>query len=169
MDVATESIPTQSRLSLEELEALPEFQNLTDKQARLVKTFLATNNRDSAVKAGYGADMTAEQVRVGTYVYFNAPRVAACIDRVLGVGAKERLLADLDSLIRNSRATSQQVRAAELKMHALGLKPEQPAELSPEVQELISKVVRDGIQERLAELSQPNGSDQQCEEKRRTK
>jgi hypothetical protein len=120
----TETQPTQScsRPTPDEIAALPEFQILSDKQQALVRTYFATGSKSEAVRAGYGNDMTAEQVRIGSYVYFASPRVMRCLDRVLG------------------------------------LKPQQPAELSQEMQELIATQVRDEIRERLGDLLQPTNS-----------
>jgi hypothetical protein len=110
-------MPTKERLTLEQLQATPVFGDLTQRQQKLVETFIATNgDRIASVLAAYSVK-TPSSARILAYEYFSSPRVIAAIAAYFQTSPLESFKAEVRKAYRNSKLSVAQIEA--LKLHAV--------------------------------------------------
>lgn len=116
---------TPNRMPLAELEVLPEYLRLTQKQKLFVATYcefgLADGNYDAveAARVAYQCK-NREVARIMSYSLMQNIRIIAVLNRHFNATPIEEFLAMLDKAINNKKLTVAQIQALRLKCEILG-------------------------------------------------
>jgi hypothetical protein len=114
-------------LTLDQIGALPDFQQLTGKQANLVLYYLKARGeglrendaRLRAVEEAY--QLTGESARLATYSAFQNPRIEFCLDQIFDIPEHERIMRVLRRATRSCKTTNAQVKALRLEAEVSGV------------------------------------------------
>jgi hypothetical protein len=126
-------IDTEKRMSLAELEMLPEYMKLTQKQKLFIATYcefgLADGNYDAveATRIAYKCK-NPEVARIMSYSLMQNIRIIAVLNRHFNATPIEEFLVMLDRAINNKKLTVAQIQALRLKCEVMGFTNKLPAQ-----------------------------------------
>lgn len=107
---------SKERLTIEQLRAEQCYIELTQKQKKLVETFISSNgDRVASVMSAY-ATKSRENAQILAYQFFTSPRVVACLAAYFQDDPLESFKAEVRRAYRNKKITVAQVRA--MTLHA---------------------------------------------------
>jgi len=152
-----------SVLTVAQITTLPSFKDLTPAQQTMVKEYFQ-NGQDKLAAARKAYDLPEDDKKSAKFVrtYFSNEPVCQVIDDALGFDEVTKLRRKLLRMIDSKTVTPAQVLAIHLALEAAGVvKPAPSVKLSPEVEELIDRRVREGVADGVEQAMQhvPNAGE----------